>query len=89
MIKSTEIFTCSCMTLNCNCREKFNTTTSTSTSMTTITTECFINGEKVTKDNSVKVIFNKLKSRQRKKDVQNAIKEKKILKKANKNWVLN
>ena len=73
----------------CNCREKFNTTTSTSTSMTTITTECFINGEKVTKDNSVKVIFNKLKSRQRKKDVQNAIKEKKILKKANKNWVLN
>jgi outer membrane protein assembly factor BamD (BamD/ComL family) len=77
------------MTLNCNCWEKFNTTTSTSTSMTTITTECFINGEKVTKDNSVKVIFNKLKSRQRKKDVQNAIKEKKILKKANKNWVLN
>ena len=77
------------MTLNCNCREKFNTTNSTSTSMTTITTESYINGEKVTKDNSVKVIFNKLKSRQRKKDVQNAIKEKKVLKKANKNWVLN
>jgi hypothetical protein len=49
----------------------------------------YINGERVTKDNSIRVIFNKLKSRQRKKDVQNAIKEKKALKKANKNWVLN
>ena len=75
-----EIFTCSCMTLNCNCREKFNTTYSTNTSMTTITTESYINGEKVTKDNSIKVIFNKLKSRQRRKDVKNAMIEKKKLK---------
>ena len=75
-----EIFTCSCMTLNCNCREKFYTTTSTNTSMTTITTESFINGEKVTKENSVEVIFNKIKSRQRRKDVKNAMLEKKKLK---------
>ena len=75
-----EIFTCSCMTLNCNCRKKFNTTNSTSTSMTTITTESYINGEKVTKENSVEVIFNKIKSRQRRKDVKNAMIEKKKLK---------
>jgi uncharacterized protein YlzI (FlbEa/FlbD family) len=78
--KKMEIFTCSCMTLNCNCREKFNTTTSTNTSMTTITTESFINGEKVTKENSVEVIFNKIKSRQRRENVKNAMKEKKKLK---------
>ena len=75
-----EIFTCSCMTLNCNCREKFNTTNSTNTSMTTITTESYINGEKVTKENSVEVIFNKIKSRQRRKHVKNAMIEKKKLK---------
>lgn len=79
------IFTCSCMTLNCNCREKYTSqstsfTNFTSTSPVTTTSEMYINGEKVTKDNSVKVIFNKLKSRQRKKDVKNAMKEKKKLK---------
>ena len=61
------IFTCSCMTLNCNCREKYTSqstsfTNFTSTSPVTTTSEMYINGEKVTKDNSVKVIFNKLKS---------------------------
>tara|TARA_Y100000114_G_scaffold60174_1_gene55148 strand:+ start:179 stop:454 length:276 start_codon:yes stop_codon:yes gene_type:complete len=91
MIKDTEIFTCSCMTLNCNCRKNFTSqsTSFTSTNPVTTTSEMYINGEKVTKDNSVKVIFNKLKSRQRKMDVQNAMKQKKLLKKANKNWVLN
>ena len=75
-----KVFTCSCLTINCNCREKFYTTTSTNTSMTTITTESFINGEKVTKDNSIKVIFNKIKSKQRRKDVKNAMRERKKLK---------
>ena len=41
----------------------------------------FINGEKVTKDNSIKVIFNKIKSKQRKKDIKNAMKQKKELQK--------
>ena len=80
-----EIFTCSCMTLNCNCREKYTSQStsfisSASTNTVASTTEMYINGEKVTKDNSVKVIFNKLKSRQRRKDVKNAMKEKKKLK---------
>ena len=86
MNKVTEIFTCSCSTTYCNCKKNFTSSTTTSVSTTT---EMYINGQKVTKDNSIKIIFNKLKSRQRKKDVQNAIKEKKVLKKANKNWVLN
>ena len=47
--------------------------------MTTITTESYVCGEKVTKDNSVQVIFNKIKSRQRRKDIRNAMKEKKKL----------
>ena len=73
------IFTCSCMTFNCNCREKFYTTNSTNTSMPTITTESYVCGEKVTKDNTIEVIFNKIKTRQRKKDIRNAMKEKKKL----------
>tara|TARA_B100000989_G_C19373306_1_gene398369 strand:+ start:295 stop:432 length:138 start_codon:yes stop_codon:yes gene_type:complete len=40
----------------------------------------YINGEKVTKDNSIKVIFNKIKSKQRRKDVKNAMRERKKLK---------
>jgi hypothetical protein len=89
MIKDTEIFTCSCSTTYCNCRKNFSSSSTTASSNISTTTEMYINGERVTKDNSIRVIFNKLKSRQRKKDVQNAIKEKKALKKANKNWVLN
>ena len=89
MNKDTEIFTCSCSTTYCNCKKNFSSSSTTTLSNVSTTTEMYINGEKVTKDNSIKIIFNKLKSRQRKKDVQNAIKEKKVLKKANKNWVLN
>lgn len=77
-----EIFTCSCTTTICNCRKNFTSqsTSFTSTNSITTTSEMYINGEKVTKDNSIKVIFNKLKSRQRRKDVKNAMIEKKKLK---------
>ena len=72
-------FTCSCTTLYCNCREKFITNSTSNPSMTTITTESYVCGEKVTKDNTIEVIFNKIKTRQRKKDIRNAMKEKKKL----------
>ena len=75
-----EIFTCSCTTTICNCRKNFTSQSITSTNPVTTTSEMYINGEKVTKDNSIKVIFNKLKSRQRRKDVKNAMREKKKLK---------
>jgi hypothetical protein len=87
-MKNTEVFTCSCTTTNCDCRKKFSSTYTT-TNPITITSEMFINGEKVTKDNSIKVIFNKIKSKQRKKDIKNAMKQKKELQKINKDWVLN
>tara|TARA_R100000655_G_C2935586_1_gene184790 strand:- start:363 stop:560 length:198 start_codon:yes stop_codon:yes gene_type:complete len=60
-------------------QKKFTGQSVTITDVTT-TTEMYINGEKVTKKNSIKVIFNKLKSRQKRKDVKNAMKEKKKLK---------
>ena len=47
--------------------------------MTTITTESYVCGEKVTKDNTIEIIFNKIKSRQRKKAIRDAMKEKKKL----------
>ena len=74
-----EIFTCSCSTTYCNCKKNFTGQSATTTDVTT-TTEMYINGEKVTKNNSIKVIFNKLKSRQKRKDIKNAMKEKKKLK---------
>ena len=73
-------FTCSCLSLNCHCKERFVENSTNQSSMTTITTESYVNGAKVTKDNSIKVIFNKIKSRQRRKDVKNAMIEKKKLK---------
>ena len=88
-MKNTEVFTCSCTTTYCNCRKNFTSSSTTTNLGTTITTEMFINGEKVTKDNSIKVIFNKIKSKQRKKDIKNAMKQKKELQKINKDWVLN
>ena len=42
-------FTCSCTTLYCNCREKFMENSTSNPSMTTITTESYVCGEKVTR----------------------------------------
>ena len=72
-------FTCSCLTLNCHCKERFVENSTNQSSMTTITTESYVCGEKVTKDNTIEVIFNKIKSRQRKKAIRDAMKEKKKL----------
>ena len=47
----------------------------------------YINGEKVTKKNPIKAIFNRIISRQKKKDVKEAVQQKKLLMKANKMWV--
>mgnify|MGYP003137074328 CR=1 FL=1 len=87
MNKYTEIFTCSCSTTYCNCKKNFTSSSTTTNPITTITSEMFINGEKVTKDNPIKAIFNKIKSKQRKKDIKNAMKQKKLLLKKNEMWV--
>ena len=84
MNKVTEIFTCSCSTTYCNCKKNFTSSTTTSVSTTT---EMYINGEKVTKKNPIKAIFNRIISRQKKKDVKEAVKQKKLLMKGNKMWV--
>lgn len=80
-----ETFSCSCITLNCKCQERFvenstNQSPKTQTSMTTITTESYFCGERVTEKNTIKVIMSKINSRQRKKDIRNAMKEKRKLK---------
>ena len=49
----------------------------------------YINGEKVTKNNSIEVIFNKIKYRQKKERIKEAMKEKKILRRINEKWILN
>ena len=82
-----EIFTCSCATATfCNCRKNFSGQSSTATNFTT-TTEMYINGEKVTKRNPIKAIFNKIISKQKKKEVKEAMQQKKLLQKINKDWV--
>ena len=82
-----EIFTCSCSTATfCNCRKNFLGQSSTATNFTT-TTEMYINGEKVTKRNPIKAIFNKIISKQKKKEVKEAMQQKKLLQKINKDWV--
>ena len=86
MNKHTEIFTCSCSTTYCNCKKNFSST-KTSVSCISTTTEMYINGEKVTKKNPIKAIFNRIISRQKKKDVKEAVQQKKLLMKANKMWV--
>ena len=75
-----KVFTCGCLTINCNCRDNFTSQSTTSINPVITTSEMYINGEKVTEDNSIKVIFNKIKSRQRRKDVKNAMRERKKLK---------
>ena len=87
MNKVTEIFTCSCSTTYCNCKKNFTSSITTSVSCISTTTEMYINGEKVTKKNPIKAIFNRIISRQKKKDVKEAVKQKKLLMKANKMWV--
>tara|TARA_X000001388_G_scaffold7749_1_gene4777 strand:+ start:5635 stop:5811 length:177 start_codon:yes stop_codon:yes gene_type:complete len=52
------------------------------------TTEMYINGEKVTKKNPIKAIFNKIISKQKKKEIKEAMQQKKLLQKINKDWVL-
>ena len=47
----------------------------------------FINGEKVTKKNPIKAIFNKIISKQKKKEIKEAMQQKKLLQKINKDWV--
>ena len=47
----------------------------------------YINGEKVSKKNPIKAIFNRIISKQKKKDVKEAVKQKKLLMKVNKMWV--
>ena len=84
MNKDTEIFTCSCSTTYCNCKKNFTASTKTSVSTTT---EMYINGEKVSKKNPIKAIFNRIISKQKKKDVKEAMQQKKLLMKANKMWV--
>ena len=84
MNKDTEIFTCSCSTTYCNCKKNFTSSTTTSVSTTT---EMYINGEKVSKKNPIKAIFNRIISKQKKKDVKEAVQQKKLLMKANKMWV--
>ena len=82
-----EIFTCSCATATfCNCRKNFSGQSSTATNFTT-TTEMYINGEKVTKRNPIKAIFNKIISKQKKKEIKEAMQQKKLLQKINKDWV--
>ena len=81
-----EIFTCSCSTTFCNCRNNFTGQSSTATNITT-TTEMYINGERVTKRNPIKAIFNKIISKQKKKEIKQAMQEKKLLQKINKDWV--
>mgnify|MGYP003118508927 CR=1 FL=1 len=87
MNKDIKIFTCSCSTMYCNCIKNFTSSTATSVSNISTTTEMYINGEKVTKKNPIKAIFNRIISRQKKKDVKEAVKQKKLLMKANKMWV--
>ena len=81
-----EIFTCSCSTTFCNCRKNFTGQSSIATNITT-TTEMYINGEKVTKRNPIKAIFNKIISKQKKKEIKEAMQQKKLLQKINKDWV--
>ena len=87
MNKHTEIFTCSCSTTYCNCKKNFSSSSTTTLSNVSTTTEMYINGEKVTKKNPIKAIFNRIISRQKKKDVKEAVQQKKLLMKANKMWV--
>ena len=83
-----EIFTCSCATATfCNCRKNFSGQSSTATNFTT-TTEMYINGEKVTKRNPIKAILNKIISKQKKKEIKEAMQQKKLLQKSNKHWVV-
>ena len=84
-----ETFTCSCSTTFCNCRKNFTSQSTSSTIPVKTTTEMYINGEKVTKNNSIEVIFNKIKYRQKKERIKEAMKEKKILRGINEKWILN
>ena len=82
-----EIFTCSCSTATfCNCRKNFSGQSLRATNITT-TSEMYINGEKVTKRNPIKAIFNKIISKQKKKEIKEAMQQKKLLQKINKDWV--
>ena len=84
-----DTFTCSCSTTFCNCRENFTSQSTSSTIPVKTTTEMYINCEKVTKNNSIEVIFNKIKYRQKKERIKEAMKEKKILRGINEKWILN
>ena len=82
-----EIFTCSCSTTYCNCKKNFTEQSTTALGNIKTTTEMYINGEKVTKRNPIKAIFNRIISKQKKKDVKEAMQQKKLLQKINKDWV--
>ena len=82
-----EIFTCSCSTTYCNCRKNFKEQSTTALGKIKTTTEMYINGEKVTKRNPIKAIFNKIISKQKRKEIKEAMQQKKLLLKINKDWV--